>query len=108
MFDAISTFMYQLSLVYPIMSVTSATKTTLERLGFSNVAAAYFTRGCGIDSLKEISYLDGDNNVENTIKGVSSLGGTVTVGTGTIAVTSHKNGILVSIRDVANLKLCVY
>jgi hypothetical protein len=90
------------------MRVTSATKTTLERLGFSDAAAAYFMRDCGIDSLKEISYLDGDNNAENTIKGVSSLGGTVTVGTGTIAVTSHKNGIPVSIRYVANLKLCVY
>jgi hypothetical protein len=29
-------------------------------------------------------------------------------GSGATAVTSHNNGILVSIRTVANLKLCVY
>jgi hypothetical protein len=90
------------------MSVTSATKMKLERLGFSVDTAAYFTRECGIESLGEIAYLDGDGDVENTIKGVASLGGTVTVGTGTSTVTSRNNGIPVPIRDVENLKLCVY
>jgi hypothetical protein len=32
----------------------------------------------------------------------------VTTGTGVTAVTSHYNGIPVSIMEVANLKLCVY
>jgi hypothetical protein len=36
------------------MSVTSATKTMLKRLGFSDAAVAYLTRDCGIDYLKEI------------------------------------------------------
>jgi hypothetical protein len=54
----------------------------LEGLGFSDAVAAYLTKDCGIDSLKEIAYLDGDNDVEKTIKGVTSLGGTLTVGTG--------------------------
>jgi hypothetical protein len=63
------------------LSVISATKTILERLGFSDAAAAYLTRDCGIESLKDIAYLDGDDDVENTIKGVASTGGTVTFGT---------------------------
>jgi hypothetical protein len=80
----------------------------LERLGFSNSTAAYLTRYCCIDSLKDIAYLDGDDDAENTIKGVTSPRGTVTVGTVTMAVTSRNNGTPVSIRDVANLELCVY
>jgi hypothetical protein len=80
----------------------------LERLGFSDAAEAYLMRECGIDSLKDISYLDGDDDAENTIKGVSSPGWTGTVGTGTMAVTSHNNVIPLSIRDVANLKFCFY
>jgi hypothetical protein len=52
--------------------------------------------------------LDGIGDVNTTIKGVTNLGGTVTTGSGTTAVTSRKNGIPVSIRAVANLKLCVY
>jgi hypothetical protein len=42
------------------------------------------------------------------IKGVTNPGGTVTTGEGTSRVTSRNNGIPVSIRTVANLKLCVY
>jgi hypothetical protein len=80
----------------------------LERVGFSNALAAYLTRDCGIDSLKENSYLGGDGDVENTIKGVASPGGTVTFGKGTTTLTSCNNEILVSIRAVANLKICVY
>jgi FlaG/FlaF family flagellin (archaellin) len=63
---------------------------------------------CGIDSLDEIAYLDGIEDVDTTIKGVTNPGGTVTTGEGTSRVTSRNNGIPVSIRAVANLKLCVY
>jgi hypothetical protein len=80
----------------------------LERLGFSEAAATYLTGTCGIDSLDEITYLDGIEDVDTTIKGVTNLGGTVMTGTGTTRVTSRNNGIPVSIRAVANLKLCVY
>jgi hypothetical protein len=80
----------------------------LERLGFSDAAAAYLTGTCGIDSLDEIAYLDGIDDIDKTINGVTNLGGTVTTGEGTTRVTSHNNGIPVSIRAVANLKLCVY
>jgi hypothetical protein len=77
-------------------------------LGFSEAAATYLTGTCGIDSLDEIAYLDGIEDVDKTIKGITNMGGTVTTGTGTTRVTSHNNGITVSIREVANLKLCVY
>jgi hypothetical protein len=95
------------------MSVTSTTNDMLERLGFSVTVATYLPRDCGIDSLEEIVYLDGEGDVYTTIKGVTSPGGTVTtwtvnVGTGATSVTSRNNGIPVSIRAVANLNLCVY
>jgi hypothetical protein len=80
----------------------------LERLGFREAAATYLTGTCGIDSLDEIAYLDGIEDVDTTIKGVTNPGGTVMPGTGTTRVTSHSNGIPVSIRAVANLMLCVY
>jgi hypothetical protein len=66
------------------------------------------TGTCGIDSLNKIAYLDGIEDVDRTIKGVTNPGGTVATGTGTTKVTSRNNGIPVSIREVANLKLCVY
>jgi hypothetical protein len=90
------------------MSVTAATKTIMERLGFSDATVAYLTRDCDIGSQQEVAYLDGENDVEKMIKGVSSPGGTVTVETGRSAVASRNNGIPVSIMAVANLKLCVY
>jgi hypothetical protein len=80
----------------------------LERLGFIEAAATYLTDTGGIDSLDEIAYLDGIEDVDTTIKGVTNPGGTVTSGEGTTRVTSRNNGIPVSIRSVANLKLCVY
>jgi hypothetical protein len=80
----------------------------LERLGFSDAAAAYLTGDSGIDSLDEIRYLDGIDDIDLTIKGVTNPGGTVTTGTGTSRVTSRNNGIPVSIRAVLNLKLLVY
>jgi FlaG/FlaF family flagellin (archaellin) len=80
----------------------------LQRFGFSEAAANYLTGTCGIDSLDEIAYSDGIEDVDTTIKGVTNPGGTVTTGEGTSSVTSRSNGIPVSIRAVANLKLCVY
>jgi hypothetical protein len=66
------------------------------------------TGTCGIDSLDEIAYLDGIEDVDTTLKGVTNPGMTVTTGEGTSRVTSRRNRIPVSIRAVANLKLCVY
>jgi hypothetical protein len=80
----------------------------LERLGFSAAAATYLTGTCGTKSLDEISYLDGIDDVDRTIKGVTNPGVTVTTGTGITEVTSRNNRIPVSIKAVANLKLCVY
>jgi hypothetical protein len=77
-------------------------------LGFSEAAATYLTGTCGIDSLGEIAYLDGSEDVDMMIKGVTNPGGTVTTGECTARVTSCNNGIPVSIRAVANRKLCVY
>jgi hypothetical protein len=81
--------------------------TILERLVFSQAMVTYLTGTCGIDSLDEIAYLDGIDDVDTKIKGVTNPGGTVTTGTGETSVTSCNNGISVSIRAVANLKLCV-
>jgi hypothetical protein len=80
----------------------------LKRFGFSDAAAVYLTGTCGMDSLNEIAYLDGIDDVDKMIKGVTNPGGTVTTGTGTSRVTARNNGIPVSIRSVVNLKLCVY
>jgi hypothetical protein len=90
------------------MSAVNSIRTMLQQFGFSEAAATYLTGTCGIDSLDEIAYLDGIEDVDTTIKGVTNPGGTVTTGEGTSRVTSRKNGIPVSIRAVANLKLCVY
>jgi hypothetical protein len=80
----------------------------LQRFGFSKAAATYVTSTCGMDSLDEIAYLDGIDDVDTMIKGVTNPGGTVTTGEGASRVTSRNNGIPVSIRAVANLKLYVY
>jgi hypothetical protein len=80
----------------------------LERLGFSEAAATYLIGTCGIDSLGEITYLNGSEDVDTMIKGVNSPGGTAITGEGTSRVTSRNNGIPVSIRAVDKLKLCVY
>jgi hypothetical protein len=77
----------------------------LQRFGFSEAAATYLTGTCGIDSLDEIAYLDGIEDVDTKIKGVTNPGGTVTTGEGTSRVTSRNNGIPVSISAVSNLKL---
>jgi hypothetical protein len=62
----------------------------LKRLGFSEEAASYLTGTCGIDSLEEIVNMDGVDDVDTTIKGIASLGGTLTTGSGETAVTSRK------------------
>jgi hypothetical protein len=90
------------------MSSVNAIKRILERLGFSEAAATYFIGTYGVDSLGEIAYLDATEDVDAMIKGVTNPGGTVTTGEGTSRVTSCNNVIPVSIREVANLKLCVY
>jgi ribose 5-phosphate isomerase len=77
-------------------------------LGFSTAAATYLTGTCGINSLDEIAYLDGIDDVDTTIKVVTNPGGTVTIGKVITEVTSRNNGIPFSIRAVTNLKLCVY
>jgi hypothetical protein len=79
----------------------------LKRFGFNDAAATYLTGTCGMDSLDEIAYLDGIDDVDTMIKGVTNPGGTVTTGEGTSRATSRNNGIPVSNRAVANLKLCV-
>jgi hypothetical protein len=80
----------------------------LERLGFSAAVATYLTGTCGINSLDEIAYLDGIDDVYTTIKGVTNPGRMVMIGTIITAVTLRNNGVPVSIRAVANLSLCVY
>jgi hypothetical protein len=52
----------------------------LQRFGFSYAAAAYLTGTCGMDSLDEIAYLDGIDDVDTMIIGVTNPGGTVTTG----------------------------
>jgi hypothetical protein len=106
--DEIFTFSYLLLILYLTMSAVSTIRKMLDRLGFSQAVATCLTGNCGIDSLDEIAYLDGIDDVDTTIKGVTNLGGTVITGGVETAVTSRNNGITVSSRAVANLKLCVY
>jgi hypothetical protein len=80
------------------MTSTSAIGTILERLGFIQDAATYLTGTCGIDSLEESAYLDGEDDVDTMSKGVTSPGGTPTTGMGTSAISSRNNGIPVLIR----------
>jgi hypothetical protein len=90
------------------MSAVISIRKMLQQFGFSDAAATYLTGTCGIDSLDEIAYLDGIDDVDTTIKGVTNPGGTVTTGEGTSRVNSRNNVIPVSIRVVANLNLCGY
>jgi hypothetical protein len=80
----------------------------LQRFGFSESSATYLTGTCGIDSIDDIAYLDGIEDVGTTIKGVTNTGGSVTTGVGTSRVTLRFNGTPVFIMSVAKLKLCVY
>jgi hypothetical protein len=89
------------------MNAVNSISKMLQRFGFSETAATNLTGTCGIDLLDEIAYLDGIEDADTTIKGATNPGGTVTTGEGTSRVTSRNNGMHVSIRAVANLKLCV-
>jgi hypothetical protein len=52
--------------------------------------------------------LDGIEDIDTKIKGFTNPRGTVTTGSGATRVNSRNNVIPVSIRALANLKLCVY
>jgi hypothetical protein len=65
------------------MRLANAIRKMLERLGLSEAAETYLIGTCGIDSLGEITYLDGSEDVDTMIKGVTNPGGTVTTGEGT-------------------------
>jgi hypothetical protein len=90
------------------MIAVNSIRTLLRRFCFSDAAETYLIGTCGIDSLDEIAYLDGIDDVDTTLKGVTNPGGTVTTGGGSSRVTSLYSGIPLSIRAVANIKLCVY
>jgi hypothetical protein len=60
------------------MSSATTIRKMLERLGFSSAAATYLTGTCGIDSLDEIAYLGGIDDVDTKIKGVTNPGEMVT------------------------------
>jgi hypothetical protein len=90
------------------MSKVNSITTILECLGFTREAAGYMTRACNVDSLDEVKWMDGDDDVENMIKRVNRHGGTFTVGYGNGAVTTSNVGLQVSLRAENNLKLCVY
>jgi hypothetical protein len=107
-FNETFSFSYLLLILSPTTIAVNSIRKMLQRFGFSEAAATYLTGTCGIDSLDEIAYLDGIEDVDTTIKGVTNPVGTVTTGEGTSRVTSRNNGIPVSIRSAANLKLCVY
>jgi hypothetical protein len=62
------------------MSSVTEINTMLERLGFSEATEAYLTGASCIDSLDEIRYLDGIDDIVSTIKGVTNPGRTVTTG----------------------------
>jgi hypothetical protein len=80
----------------------------LDHLGFIQDVVTYLTSACGIDSLEEIAYLDGEDDIDTMIKGIKIPGGTVKTGSGAISVSSRKNGIPILIRAVAKLNICVY
>jgi hypothetical protein len=62
------------------MSSVNAINRMLERLGFSEAAATYLIGNRGVYSLGEIAYLDGNEDADAIIKGVTNSGGTVTTG----------------------------
>jgi hypothetical protein len=90
------------------MSEVATIATMLERIGFTREAAGYMMRACNVDSLDEVKWMDGEDDVENMIKRANGPGGTNTVGTGNEAVTTPNVGFKVYLRAENNLKLCVY
>jgi hypothetical protein len=90
------------------MGKVIAIEIMLERLGFTREAAGYTTRACNVDSLDEVKWMDGEDDVGYMIKQVNRPGGAVTVSTGNEAATTPNAGLQVSLRAENNLKLCVY
>jgi hypothetical protein len=90
------------------MSEVTSIEKILERIGFTREAAGYMTRTCKVDSLDEVKWMDGEDDVENMIKWVNRPGGTFTVVYGADAVTTPNVGLQVSLCAENNLKLCVY
>jgi hypothetical protein len=77
------------------MSSVTTISNMLKHLGFGESAETYLMGTCGIDSLDEIAYLHGIDDVYTTIKGVMNPGGMVTTGTCSSAVASlYKSGML--------------
>jgi hypothetical protein len=70
----------------------------LERLGFTRESSGYMTRACNADSLDEVKWMDGEDNVENMIKRVNRPGGTFTVVSANDAVTTPNVVLQVSLR----------
>jgi hypothetical protein len=62
------------------MSSVTTIRTMLQRLGFTEYGATYLMGTCGIDSLDEIAYLDGVDDVDTMIKDVMNTVGMVTEG----------------------------
>jgi hypothetical protein len=56
------------------MRSVNAISKMLERLSFSEAAATYLIGTCGMDSLGEIAYIDGSEDVDTIIKGVTNPG----------------------------------
>jgi hypothetical protein len=90
------------------MIEVNAIEKIVERLGFTRESAGYMTRACNVDSLDEVKWMDGEDDVGNMIKRVNRTGGTVIVGTGNEAATTLNVGLQVSLCAKNNLKLCVY
>jgi hypothetical protein len=66
------------------------------------------TRACNVDSLDEVKWMNGEDDVENIIKRINSPGSTFTFGSGNDAVKAPNVGLQVSLSAENNLKLCVY
>jgi hypothetical protein len=69
--------------------------TMLERIGFTREASGYMTRACNVDSLDEVKWMDGEDDVENMIKRVNRPGGISTVGYSNDAVQTLNVGLQV-------------
>jgi hypothetical protein len=61
------------------------------------------TRACNVDSLDELKWMDGEDDVENMITRVNRPGGISTVGSGNDAVTTPTVGLQVSLIAENNL-----
>jgi hypothetical protein len=80
------------------MSEVTPLAKIIEHRGLTHDAAGYMTRACNVDSLDEVKWMDGEDDVENMIKRVNRPGGTKAVGTENEAVTTPNVGLQVSLR----------